>query len=250
MANPTQAQIDKLTTNLSRYDSIINGAYNETVTLDSHTVKSISGYLSELTANTLRGLWATATSYAIKDIVEESGNWYVCLVAHTSGTFSSDLTANKWALYQINLSGNLDLSGDLNVSGTVAATTLTGTLSTAVQTNVTSLGTLSSLAVTGDLTVDTATLKVDSTNTRVGIGTSSPSHRFEVDNSSLNAGNVGTVCNIKAGGTTSAAVTVLNVQNSLYVNGAGKVFMTGLATSGTDNGTLKFNSATGEIWVD
>ena len=31
-----------------------------------------------------------------------------------------------------------------------------------------------SLTVTGDLTVDTSTLKVDSTNNRVGIGTASP----------------------------------------------------------------------------
>ena len=51
---------------------------------------------------------------------------------------------------------------------------LAGTLSTAAQTNVTSLGTLSSLTVSGDLTVDTSTLKVDSSNNRVGIGTTSP----------------------------------------------------------------------------
>ena len=49
-----------------------------------------------------------------------------------------------------------------------------GTLSTAVQTNITSLGTLSALAVSGALTVDTNTLVVDATNNRVGIGTSSP----------------------------------------------------------------------------
>lgn len=49
-----------------------------------------------------------------------------------------------------------------------------GTLSTAAQTNITSLGTLSALTVSGDLTVDTSTLKVDSTNNRVGIGTTSP----------------------------------------------------------------------------
>ena len=55
-----------------------------------------------------------------------------------------------------------------------------GTLSTAAQTNITSVGTLSALTVSGDLTVDTSTLKVDSTNNRVGIGTSSPSYPLEV----------------------------------------------------------------------
>ena len=34
--------------------------------------------------------------------------------------------------------------------------------------------TLASATITGDLTVDTSTLKVDSTNNRVGIGTASP----------------------------------------------------------------------------
>ena len=61
---------------------------------------------------------------------------------------------------------------------------LAGTLSTAAQTNVTSLGTLSSLTVSGDLTVDTSTLKVDSSNNRVGIGTTSPETNLHIEDSS------------------------------------------------------------------
>ena len=38
--------------------------------------------------------------------------------------------------------------------------------------------------VTGDMTVDTSTLKVDSSNNRVGIGTASPSHALHVDSGS------------------------------------------------------------------
>ena len=43
------------------------------------------------------------------------------------------------------------------------------------QTDITSVGTLTSATVSGDLTVDTSTLKVDSSNNRVGIGETSPS---------------------------------------------------------------------------
>ena len=43
---------------------------------------------------------------------------------------------------------------------------------------------VSSIAVSGDLTVDTNTLKVDSTNNRVGVGTSSPSATLDVEGSS------------------------------------------------------------------
>ena len=50
----------------------------------------------------------------------------------------------------------------------------------AAQTNITSLGTLTSLTISGDLTVDTSTLKVDSSNNRVGIGTTSPSTSLDI----------------------------------------------------------------------
>ena len=44
----------------------------------------------------------------------------------------------------------------------------------------TSVGTLSSLTVSGDLTVDTSTLKVDSANNRVGILTASPAYALDL----------------------------------------------------------------------
>ena len=43
--------------------------------------------------------------------------------------------------------------------------------------------TLASATITGDLTVDTSTLKVDSTNNRVGIGTASPGNALHVQSS-------------------------------------------------------------------
>lgn len=69
---------------------------------------------------------------------------------------------------------------------TTDATNLTsGTLDNArlpaAATTITSVGTLGSLAVTNDLTVDTNILKVDSTNNRVGIGTASPAARLHVE---------------------------------------------------------------------
>jgi hypothetical protein len=65
------------------------------------------------------------------------------------------------------------ISGSVTVTGDLSATNLGGTLSTAAQPNVTSVGTLSSLAVSGNLTVDTDTLYVDASNNRVGVGISS-----------------------------------------------------------------------------
>jgi hypothetical protein len=45
--------------------------------------------------------WVTATSYAVgppADYVSQGGSSYQCLVAHTSGTFATDLAAGKWGL--------------------------------------------------------------------------------------------------------------------------------------------------------
>ena len=50
--------------------------------------------------------------------------------------------------------------------------------------NITGVGTLSAATIPGDLTVDTSTLKVDSTNNRVGIGKTSPAVSLHVGGSS------------------------------------------------------------------
>ena len=61
-------------------------------------------------------------------------------------------------------------------SGTVPSARVSG-----AYTGVTSVGTLGSLTVTGDVTVDTNTLKVDSTNNRVGIANASPAYTLDVN---------------------------------------------------------------------
>ena len=43
-----------------------------------------------------RGAWATATDYVRNDIVLQSTILYVCLTAHTSNVFATDLAAAKW----------------------------------------------------------------------------------------------------------------------------------------------------------
>lgn len=45
--------------------------------------------------------WVTATAYAKGDWVINSGSYYLCQEAHTSGTFATDLTAQKWRLVSI-----------------------------------------------------------------------------------------------------------------------------------------------------
>lgn len=46
-----------------------------------------------------QGAWVTATAYEVGDLVKQGGNVYICLVAHTAGTFSTDLSALRWELF-------------------------------------------------------------------------------------------------------------------------------------------------------
>jgi len=45
--------------------------------------------------------WATSTAYKIGDYVLQSNEIYFCLTAHTSGTFATDLAADKWVQQDI-----------------------------------------------------------------------------------------------------------------------------------------------------
>ena len=55
-------------------------------------------------AGNWEGTWATSTAYVLRDVVVDGAaggstdNLYICKVAHTSGTFSTDLSASKWEL--------------------------------------------------------------------------------------------------------------------------------------------------------
>jgi len=48
---------------------------------------------------TWEGAWETGVVYQKDDLVREAGSTYICLVEHTSGTFSTDLGDNKWELF-------------------------------------------------------------------------------------------------------------------------------------------------------
>jgi hypothetical protein len=44
------------------------------------------------------GPWLTSTTYSVGDVIQESGSAYICIVAHTSGTFATDLASIYWQL--------------------------------------------------------------------------------------------------------------------------------------------------------
>jgi len=98
-----------------------------------------------------------------------------------------------------------------------AVTTISGSSITGAS------GTLSSLTVSGDATIDSDTLFVDSTNNRVGIGTTTPQYKLDVNGDINIASNYG----YKINGAT--IVTASSTLYSLYVgDSAGNSTSSGL----------------------
>ena len=134
------------------------------VTIDSVLVKdntvtatTFTGALTGNVTGNASGTSATVTG-ATQAAITSAAN------LATVGTLGSGAISSGF--------GNIDVGSSSIDGGTItAATALAGTLSTAAQTNITSVGTLASLNVTSDLNVDSGTLFVDASEDTVCMGT-------------------------------------------------------------------------------
>lgn len=82
-----------------------------------HVKKTMQGAVDTIVSINNRGAWTASTSYLSKDIVSNSGTWYICVYPHTSGsTFSTD-TPLYWRVYQGVISGDLAASSGASLIG-------------------------------------------------------------------------------------------------------------------------------------
>lgn len=79
--------------------SVVHGAATASVVTEGGTVPTLAKALAAIQGGTARGAWVTSTAYAINDAASVSGLWYRCLIAHTAGTFATDLAAGKWVIW-------------------------------------------------------------------------------------------------------------------------------------------------------
>lgn len=123
--NPnTPLPADKVDVELAALETTTDGLISRLAEIqnESGTLKNASVGTDQLQSGLVLGLnaattWLTATGYVVNDAVWNSNKLYKCLVAHTSGTFATDLSAVKWLLI-LDLSTSLDAAA---ASATAAA---------------------------------------------------------------------------------------------------------------------------------
>ena len=116
-----EATLDQVLINLTYIQRDDGPLKNGVVTTDS--LSSAVAALLATGEGELRGAWLTATAYAVRDVVTNSGSTYICVTAHTSGVFATDLAAGKWIA--IDTGNSITAAGvSFSPTGSVAATTV------------------------------------------------------------------------------------------------------------------------------
>jgi microcystin-dependent protein len=96
--NAVKASLDSLRTSVVDVRRSDGSLQNASVTADSLDESALTLIGSE--GFNVRGIWVTATLYAVGDLVRNTATGvtttYVCATEHTSGTFATDYTAGKW----------------------------------------------------------------------------------------------------------------------------------------------------------
>lgn len=208
-------------------------------------------------------LWATGLSYDVNDVVIESDRIYRCLIAHTSGTFSTDLASGNWTeVSPVELPENLNQSTGLLSGGVLSVDTITSrfdmsaleaqyvdsTINGAPDRTVFSCPALDSQAVTNLATQDVTYILIDSscTITQQATFPSASERRAKVFVGRLNHSNRTSIlfANTIADYLQSPMSQVYDLMNSL---GA---FNIGDGNKITANGAnLSMNKSAGEMFV-
>ena len=161
-----------------------------------------------------KGNWATNTAFAPRDLVLDAAtnNVYICLVAHTSGTLSSDVSSSKWALV-INASAvaasattATTKANQASTSASAAATSNTNSGNSATASANSATASANSATASGN----SATASGNSATAAASSASTATTKRNESSSSATAAANSATAAASSASSASSAATTAVN----------------------------------------
>ena len=192
-------------------DTVANRA-GKVLAYDAAGNISIAAELGSWKAN-----WATNTAFKLRDLVLDAAtnNVYICILAHTSGTLSSDVSASKWSLV-INASAVAASATTATTKASEAASSATAA-SNSASTATTQANTATSQASIATTKANTATTKAATATTKASEATSSATAAANSATASANSATAGansaTASANSASSVTSAANTATTKAN-------------------------------------
>jgi len=275
-AEVVEAQYDKLTMMIQqlqeqadrtiRFNTTVSDAGGVEIT---DTVAERSGKVLAYDANgdlsvanelgDWQGNWATSRTYAVRDLALDAAtnNVYTCLLAHTSGTLSSDVSANKWALV-INAAAVAASAATATTKASEASTSAS-TASTQATNSANSATAAASSASTASTQASTATTKANTATTKASEASTSASNAATSASagatSATNAANSATAsansatasANSASGASTSASTATTKASEASTSASTATTKASEAATSATNSAnsaTASANSAT------
>ena len=199
-----------------------------------------------------KGNWATNTAFAPRDLVLDAAtnNVYICLVAHTSGTLSSDVSSSKWALV-INASAVAASATTATTKASEAAASAT-TASNQASTSTTQANTSTAQASIATTKANTATTKAATATTKASEASTSASNAAasastastQATNSSNSASAGSTSATNSANSATAAASSASTATTKANSATASASTASTQATNSSNSATASANSAT------
>lgn len=122
-----------------------------------------------------RGTWISGAVYNFGDIVQDgangtnTGNYYTCVIANTSGTWATDLAAGDWVLSFDLQQANTDATSAAASAATATAQAVIATAQAVIATSQATISTAEAVIATTQAT--TATGAASTATTQAGIAT-------------------------------------------------------------------------------
>lgn len=138
-ANAATSASNAATSETNAATSASNASTSEGNAATSEANAAASALAAQVAKMEWQGSWVTATAYALNDVVEEGGSSYICISAHTSGVFATDLAFPRWELVAqkgADGAGTGDLISTNNLSDVANAATSRANLGLAIGTDV------------------------------------------------------------------------------------------------------------------
>jgi hypothetical protein len=224
------------------------GSFSGDVTINggSATVSITAG-----TVNIAPTLSSNINNIAIGSSTRASGA-FTTLTANNAVTFTANTSSSSTSTGSLVVTGGIGATGNINSGGNVSATNLTGTLQTAAQTNITSVGTLTGLTVNGVASLNGRTTVKDTINadTSYPLGVQNGSQQIwwlraqtTSNKFSLHLNGTGDLVTVDTGG--NVGIGTLSPSGKLHVTGPGNTTGGNIHMGNNTDAAAKWSYLTG-----